>query len=250
MPGGAPGLPGAPGGSCRHMPGLPPKFPGGPLLPGLGGTGRRASADFPDWEEEMTISRRKRAHAPAVARRGRHAAGRDLPRHPLFGSAVRRSHQKELTRCTAPGHANRIELNTTKGKSNVSENPARPRGHQEAAGLSHRGRRQPLAARRPLHRAARLFQSAAAEGQDRAAQARPRQGQGLDRQGRAADRPRVALPRRGRRDEAREAQQSGEGDPAQGAQGARKKPSRPPPPPRLPRPPRLRKPPRPPLPAS
>ena len=81
-------------------------------------------------------------------------------------------------------------------------------------------RRRPLAARRPLHRAARLFQPAAAEGQDRAAQARPRQGQGLARQGRAADRPRVALPRRGRPDEAREAQQSRQGRAAQGAQGA------------------------------
>ena len=65
--------------------------------------------------------------------------------------------------------------------------------------LSHRDRRQPLAARRPLHRAARLFQSADGEGQRRTSQARPRQGQGLDGEGRAADRSRVALPRRCRR---------------------------------------------------
>src|SRR5215218_4617700 len=39
MPGGMPpGIPGAPGGALPPtMPGLPPKFPGGPLLPGLGG---------------------------------------------------------------------------------------------------------------------------------------------------------------------------------------------------------------------
>ncbi len=39
-------------------------------------------------------------------------------------------------------------------------------------------------------------------------------------EGCAAVRPRVALPRRGRHQEARAAQESGEGDPAQGAQGA------------------------------
>ena len=76
-----------------------------------------------------------------------------------------------------------------------------------------------LTARRPLHRAARLFQSAAAEGKDRAAQARSRQGAGLDEEGRAAVRPRHALPRRRRHREARKAQQSGKGDPAQGTQG-------------------------------
>ena len=43
--------------------------------------------------------------------------------------------------------------------------------------------------------------------------------QGLARQGRAADRPGRALPRRGRREDAREAQQPDPRDPAQGAQG-------------------------------
>ena len=46
-----------------------------------------------------------------------------------------------------------------------------------------------------------------------------REGQGLDGEGRDAHRPRVALPRRGRPDEAREAQQSDPRDPAQAAQG-------------------------------
>ncbi len=55
-------------------------------------------------KEEMTISRRKRRLCP-----GRSAArvgilqGRDLPRHPLFGSAVRRSASKGAARCTASG---------------------------------------------------------------------------------------------------------------------------------------------------
>ena len=44
----------------------------------------------------------------------------------------------------------------------------------------------------------------------------------LARQGRDAVRPRPALPRRGRRAQARDAQQPGEGDPAQGAQGPRR----------------------------
>ena len=76
-----------------------------------------------------------------------------------------------------------------------------------------------ITARRPLHRAARSFQSAAAEGQDRAAQARSRKGAGLDEEGRAAVRPRHALPRCRRHRQAREAQQPGKGDPAQGTQG-------------------------------
>jgi signal recognition particle subunit SRP54 len=39
MPGGLPGAPSGTGGGGlpSTMPGLPPKFPGGPLLPGLGG---------------------------------------------------------------------------------------------------------------------------------------------------------------------------------------------------------------------
>ena len=76
-------------------------------------------------------------------------------------------------------------------------------------------------ARRPLHRAARLLQSAAAEGQQGSPQARPREGQGLDGEGRAADRPRVALPRRRRHAEARDAQQSREGEAEEEGAGAR-----------------------------
>ena len=45
--------------------------------------------------------------------------------------------------------------------------------------------------------------------------------QGLAGQGRAADRPRVALPRRGRRHEARGAQQPGEGEAGEEGAGAR-----------------------------
>ena len=70
-----------------------------------------------------------------------------------------------------------------KGLKNVSRNSSCPCRHQETAGLSHRRRRQPCAARRPLYRAARLFQSAAAEGKDRAAQARSRQGPGWMKKG-------------------------------------------------------------------
>ena len=43
-----------------------------------------------------------------------------------------------------------------------TENSPRPRGRQEAALLPHRGRRQPLPARRPLHREARQLQPHAA----------------------------------------------------------------------------------------
>ena len=58
---------------------------------------------------------------------------------------------------------------TLRKDENVAENPDGPRRHHEAAGVSHRGGGQPLSARRPFHRAARVFQSAAAQGQCRAA---------------------------------------------------------------------------------
>ncbi len=86
-----------------------------------------------------------------------------------------------------------VSIEPTKGKLNVSRYPPGPRRYQETAGLSHCRRRQPRAARWPLHRAARLLQSAAAEGKDRAAQTRSRKGTGLDEEGRAAVRPRHAL---------------------------------------------------------
>src|SRR5439155_10630335 len=89
----------------------------------------------------------------------------------------------------------------------VSENPAGPRRHQEAAVLSRGDRRFPRAAGRPLHRAIRSFQSAGGERRQGSPQARPRKNQGFARQGRNPDRPRAAISRRGGRDEASRAQQ-------------------------------------------
>src|SRR3954463_11427729 len=98
-----------------------------------------------------------------------------------------------MARTSLPFNETEIRL-AIERNLNVSENPARARGHQEAAVLPHRDRGQPLAARWPLHRAAWLFQSAAAERKDRAAQDRSGQGESLARQGRGADRPRAAVP--------------------------------------------------------
>src|ERR1700733_1463239 len=67
-----------------------------------------------------------------------------------------------------------------------ADDPHGARRNQEAAVLSHRRCRQPRAARRALHRAPRLLQSAVAQGQDRTAETRSGQGQDLDDQGRAA----------------------------------------------------------------
>ena len=109
-----------------------------------------------------------------------------------------------------------IPFHRVKGLKNVSRYPSRPRRHQKAAGLSCRCRRQSRATRRPLHRAAGLFQSAAAERKDRAAQARSRKSTGMDEERRTAVRSRHAIPRRRRHHEAAETQQSGKGNPAEG----------------------------------
>ena len=180
-----------PGGLPPGMPGLPPTMPG---------CRRTCRA------RQIPGSRRRRRQAADAGR--------------IAGGFL----QEEMSFTDSTNATNADQ--STERNSNACCHPHGPRRNQEAPGLSHRRRRQPRAARRPLHRAARLFQSAAAEGQGRAAQARPRQGEGLDRQGRAAVRPRDALPRRRRRRQAREAQQSGEGDPAQGAQGRARREAR------------------------
>ena len=150
------------------------------------------------------------------------ACRRKCPACRRISLAFQASDRKYPASGDSPASARRNDDQTDKkGNRHVPENPARARGHQEASGLSHRDRRQPRAARRPLHRAARLFQSPDGEGQQGSAAARSRQGQGLDGEGRAADRPRDALPRRGRRHEARDAQQSREGEAEEEGAGAR-----------------------------
>jgi signal recognition particle subunit SRP54 len=135
-----------PGGLPPGMPGLPPTMPGGSGLPGLG--------KFP----------------------GLGGGSGKLPTPGgLPADFFRRNEFQDLTNAT---NADQSRERT----SNASRYPHGPRRNQEAAVLSHRRRRQPLPARRPLHRASRLLQSAAAEGQGRAPQARLGQGQGLDGQ--------------------------------------------------------------------
>jgi hypothetical protein len=75
-----------------------------------------------------------------------------------------------------------------------AQDSSRPRRRQEAPVLSDRRRRQPLAPRRPLHRARRQLQPAAGQGQPGPHQAERRKHPGLAVQGRAADRPRGPLP--------------------------------------------------------
>ncbi|CAA9250417.1 MAG: SSU ribosomal protein S16p, partial [uncultured Acetobacteraceae bacterium] len=78
------------------------------------------------------------------------------------------------------------------------QDPPRPRRRQEAPLLPHRGGRQPLAARRPLHREARLLQpDAAVRARGPRAPAR-RADQALDGPRRARHRPRGEVPRQGR----------------------------------------------------
>ena len=186
--------------SPEEMAKLAEKLPGG--LPARNAR-RIGTAARPATRLAAEFSRTPRPDAGRITR----AAG---PWSEISGRPARTGQEEVIRQTTASANERKL---------NVSRHPHGPRRHQEAAVLSHRRRRQPFAPRRPLHRAARLFQSAVAEGEDRAAALGRRKGQGLDGQGRAAVGSRHALSRRRRRAEAREAQQSGKGDPAQRAQG-------------------------------
>ena len=112
---------GARGGLPPTMPALPPKFRACRLLPGLAGLGGKPPglpADFPGLGRRNDDARSATSSRPSCAERD--------PRHHRFAARF------AGLRAQAPERSDRI-TDIEKGKSNVSENPARARGHQEAA---------------------------------------------------------------------------------------------------------------------